>query len=326
MEQIRNQDEPVYYPGEYNTDLVKNKSLDFLDDAADNFNTRPFFLFAMLVVPAQRHAHLYPDAKIPRTKSFNPSSPKNISYLKDMPRLNSTVVDYLDEFYRMRTRALASVDDMVDDIFAKFEQRDLLDNTYVIYTTDNGYHIGQHRLQAGKTSCYEEDVNIPFMIRGPGVPKGAVMKHPTNHVDLAPTIFDLAGIPLRDDFDGTPMPIKDQKKPQKYESINVEFWGADDIGEGKYGADSHVFNNTYKSIRIIGSGYNLMYSSWCTNERELYDMHTDPYQMVNLYQSTGFLLGNPVEKVTSCIKGLMMVLKRCQGQQCVSHEYTTSNG
>ncbi|KAK6725346.1 hypothetical protein SNK04_004151 [Fusarium graminearum] len=231
-----------------------------------------------------------------------------------MPRLNSTVADYLDEFYRMRLRALASVDDMVDDIFAKFEKRDLLDNTYVIYTTDNGYHMGQHRLQAGKTSCYEEDVNIPFMIRGPGVPKGAVMKHPTNHVDLAPTIFDLAGIPLRDDFDGTPMPIKDQKKPQKHESINVEFWGADDIGEGKYGADSHVFNNTYKSIRIIGSGYNLMYSSWCTNERELYDMHTDPYQMVNLYQSTGFLLGNPVEKVTSCLKGLMMVLKRCQGQ------------
>ncbi|CEF76105.1 unnamed protein product [Fusarium graminearum] len=60
-------------------------------------------------------------------------------------------------------------------------------------------------------------------------------------------------------------------------------------------------------------------SEWCTNERELYDMHTDPYQMVNLYQSTGFLLGNPVEKVTSCLKGLMMVLKRCQGQQCVSH-------
>lgn len=251
----RNYDEPVYYPGEYNTDLVKNKSLGFLDDAADNFNTRPFFLFTMLVgphtevvptgncvvftppVPAQRHAHLYPDAKIPRAKSFNPSSPKNISYLKDMPRLNSTVADYLDEFYRMRLRALASVDDMVDDICAKFEQRDLLDNTYVIYTTDNGYHMDQHRLQAGKTSCYEEDVNIPFMIRGPGVPKGAVMKHPTNHVDLAPTIFDLAGIPLRDDFDGTPMPIKDQKKPQKYESINVEFWGADNIGEGKYGDD-----------------------------------------------------------------------------------------
>ncbi|PTD03077.1 hypothetical protein FCULG_00009043 [Fusarium culmorum] len=51
MEQIRNHDEPVYYPGEYNTDLVKNKSLDFLDDAADNVNTRPFFLFAMPIGP-----------------------------------------------------------------------------------------------------------------------------------------------------------------------------------------------------------------------------------------------------------------------------------
>lgn len=259
-------------------------------------------------VPADRHTDLYPNATIPRTKSFNPSVPKNISYLKNLPKLNSTVVDYLDEFYRLRLRALASVDDMVDDIFAKLEQRNLLDNTYIIYTSDNGFHMGQHRLQAGKTSCYEEDVNIPFMIRGPGIPKGAVVKHPTNHVDLAPTIFDLAGIPLRDDFDGAPMPIKNQHQPQTYESINVEFWGGANIEEGKYGVDSefcsdirlltlylfthriltgsmsaHVLNNTYKSVRIIGSGYNLMYSVWCTNEGELYDMHVS-YLLI-LYRS-----------------------------------------
>ncbi|KAH7003114.1 alkaline-phosphatase-like protein [Fusarium venenatum] len=251
-------------------------------------------------VPADRHSRLYPNVTIPRTKSFNPASPKDISFLKDLPRLNSTVVDSLDEFYRLRLRALASVDDMVDEIFAKLEKRRRLENTHVIYTTDNGFYIGQHRLQAGKTTCYEED-------------------HPTNHVDLAPTIFDLAGIPLRDDFDGAPMPIKDkdQKKPQTYESINVEFWGVNSVEEGHYGTNSYIMNNTYKSVRLIGSGYNLMYSARCTDEHELYNMHTDPYQMNNIYQSKGYLLENSVGKVVSRLNGLMMVLKRCQSQQCV---------
>ncbi|KAG8350262.1 hypothetical protein FVEN_g13070 [Fusarium venenatum] len=145
------------------------------------------------------------------------------------------------------------------------------------------------------------------------------MNHPTNHVDLAPTIFDLAGIPLRDDFDGAPMPIKDkdQKKPQTYESINVEFWGINSVEEGHYGANSYIMNNTYKSVRLIGSGYNIMYSAWCTNEHELYNMHADPYQMNNIYQSKGYPLGNSIEKVVSRLNGLMMVLRRCQGQQCV---------
>ncbi|RBQ67913.1 hypothetical protein FVER14953_00102 [Fusarium verticillioides] len=331
----RNHDKPVYYPGKYNTDLVAEKSLGYLDDAADNVDSRPFFMFVMPIgqhsekaitsqgvkfsapVPADRHAHLYPNAKIPRTKSFNPSVPKDISYLKELPRLNSTVVDYLDEFYRQRLRALASVDDMIDDIFSKLEQRGLVDDTYVIYTTDNGFHMGQHRLQAGKISCYEEDVSIPFMIRGPGVPKGS-LKYPTNHVDLAPTIFELAGIPLRDDFDGTPMPVKNQKQPQKYETVNVEFWDLSSFDEGKYGTEVNIFNNTYKSIRLIGSGYNLMYSVWCTNERELYDMHADPAQMNNLYKTKSYIFGHPVQKVVSRLNGLMMVLKRCQGQQCIT--------
>ncbi|KAF5650744.1 arylsulfatase [Fusarium sp. NRRL 52700] len=332
----RNHEKPKYYPGQYNTDLVTQKSLGYLDDAADHVDERPFFMFVMPIgphsevsvinnvpqfgapVPADRHAHLYPKVKVPRSSSFNPSTAKDISFLKTLPKANSTVVDYWDEYYRLRLRALASVDDMIDDVMAKLEQRGLLDNTYVIYTTDNGFHIGQHRLQPGKTTCYEEDINIPFMIRGPGIPKGAVMKYPTNHVDLAPTIFDLAGIPLRDDFDGTPMPIKDHKKPQKYESVNIEFWGVPFVQEGKYGTEALTFNDTYKSVRLIGSGYNLMYSVWCTNEHELYDMHADPAQMKNLFGTKSYLFGLPVQKIVSRLNGLVMVLKRCQGQQCVS--------
>lgn len=127
------------------------------------------------------------------------------------------------------------MDDLIDTVFAKLEALGVLDNTYIIYTTDNGYHIGNHRLQAGKSTCYEEDVNIPMYIRGPGVPKQKTVYYPTTHTDVAPTIFQLAGIPLRPEFDGAPMPVIQEIRPAKHEHVNIEFWGANFI-EGEYGS------------------------------------------------------------------------------------------
>ena len=61
----------------------------------------------------------------------------------------------MDEFYRGRQRCLKSVDDLVGTLVDKLEEAGVMDNTYIIYSTDNGYHIGQHRLQGGKTTCFE---------------------------------------------------------------------------------------------------------------------------------------------------------------------------
>ena len=64
--------------------------------------------------------------------------------------MNDTEADYMDYWHRRRLQALQSVDEMVDGIFQRLQNHSILDNTYVIYTTDNGYHIGQHRLRPGK--------------------------------------------------------------------------------------------------------------------------------------------------------------------------------
>ena len=74
-----------------------------------------------------------------------------------------------DEQYRNRIRALQSVDDVVNSTFAYLQEKNLLDNTYFIYSTDNGFHISQHRLLPGKNLPFEEDINIPMIIRGPGI-------------------------------------------------------------------------------------------------------------------------------------------------------------
>ena len=193
--------------------------------------------------------------------------------MKDLPQQNQTVVDSNDEFYRARLRVVAGLDDMVNDLVTALDQHGVLDSTYVIYTTDNGYHIGQHRMQPGKKCGYESDVNIPLFIRGPGVPTGVTTNITSSHTDLAPTFFQMLGIPLRADFDGSPIPITAESIASQIgngEHVNIEFWGTQDGGEGTYGSGLGNADNTYKALRVLGPDYNFYYSVWCSNEHELY--------------------------------------------------------
>jgi arylsulfatase A-like enzyme len=115
-------------------------------------------------------------------------------------------------------------------------------------------------MNLGKSCVYETDINVPLVIRGLGVEKGAVKDFPTTHTYLAPTFFSLAGLDLRDDFDGVPIPVSesDDKNATKLEHVGVEFWG-DQHFEGQFGGSS-ARNNTYKSLRVIGDTYNLAYT------------------------------------------------------------------
>jgi hypothetical protein len=85
---------------------------------------------------------------------------------------------------------------------------------------------------------------------------------------------------------------------------------------------SYGSNNTYKALRVIGQTYNLSYSVWCTNEHELYDLTTDPYQITNIYPSSAsassapLILGLPLFKVLPRLDALLMVTKSCKGHTC----------
>ncbi|KAI0596222.1 arylsulfatase precursor [Biscogniauxia sp. FL1348] len=325
-----NQEPPKYNPGEYSTDLAAERSVAHLDDAISKGD--PFFIGVAPIgphaetisgvfypaVPAERHKDLFPGLKVPRTENFNPDVPSGGSWIRTLEQQNQTVIDYNDEFYRRRIQSLQAVDDLVDSIIGRLEEHpDILANTYLIYTTDNGYHIGQHRLPPGKTCPIEEDYNVPFIIRGPGIEKGKAVSFPTSHTDIVPTLFNLAGIPLQDGFDGEPMPVTRKQQAavvRRSEHVNLEFWGAS-IPEGTYVNDAGG-NNTYKSVRVIGDGYNIAYTVWCSNEHELYDMKADPGQMSNLYGTSGSLYGWSVEKLTARIDGLLLTLKACKGVVC----------
>ncbi|KAK1635042.1 sulfatase [Colletotrichum phormii] len=250
-------------------------------------------------IPAKRHENLFSNVTVPRTYNFNP--------------------DKGDNYYRRRLQTPQSVDEMVDAVIKRLDQAGVLDNTYVIFTSDNGFHIGQHRLKPGKTCAIEEDINVPFLIRGPGVPKGKTVDFVTTHTDIAPTIFSLANITLRDDFDGSPIPfsengIQKAQNDPKHDHVNVECWGTQ-RGYDAFGGVSA--NNTYKAMRVLGDGYSLFYSVWCSNEREFYDMKKDPGQMTNLAGSaSGQLLDRPFSVVQDRLDALLLVLKSCKAEIC----------
>lgn len=105
--------------------------------------------------------------------------------MKALPRLNAADVTELDQIYRHRLGNLAYIDDMVGSVIQKMDELGILDNTYIIYTTDNGFHMGNHRLRAGKRCPYEEDINIPLLITGPGVAQGVTSEVVNSHTDMA---------------------------------------------------------------------------------------------------------------------------------------------
>jgi N-acetylglucosamine-6-sulfatase len=361
----RNGGKPISYAGQYSPDVTAEKAYGFLEEATQH--PEPWFLMVspiaphstMKIVPveeynadmpeyAERHAHLFKDYKIPRDANFNPEKQSGAGWIRNLPRLNDTVIGYNDEFQRARLRALQSVDEMIEQLVTTLEQKDLLEDTYIFFTTDNGFHLSQHRLHAGKECGYDTDIHIPLIVRGPGVPKGRTTNIVSSHTDIAPTILQLAGR-TRDDFDGSAIPLveKDTLEAEttiRQEHINIEYWGRA-ILEGKWGyyeepdtalstADVHTWaahmpsvgNNTYKGLRLIGEDYSLYYSVWCTGDKEYYDVRIDPGQVENYFDDGDEkilakrekyeLAGRSFENVVDRLDALMMVLKSCKGDAC----------
>lgn len=295
----RNRDAPVYHKDEYSTTLIHQKALAFLDDAAKNKDS-PFFLAIAPIAPhsdyslgidiggdppigidisppiaEDRYKNLFPDAIVPRTPNFNPETPSGADWIADLPRLSAQNISYNDHLYRQRLRALQSVDNIVAAVLDRLEAQGILDETYIFYSSDNGYHIGQHRLAPGKGCGFEEDINVPLVVRGPGVPKGKVVTRATSHTDLAPTWWQILGLPLREEFDGTPIPLTDagiaelESSSRAKEHVQIEFWSKSNPQE--YNNEAEV-NSTYKGIRIVAEDYGFYYSVWCSGSHELYDM------------------------------------------------------
>lgn len=145
-----------------------------------------------------------------------------------------------------------------------------------MFSSDNGYHLGQHRVGAGKTLPYLADTNVPFIVRGPNVPHGETSRLPGTHLDLAPTFLDIACVDQTDlpvFLDGRSL-LDDWQSPQNstgsghQDLINIEFWGYSVV---ELPTQKGSMNNSYKALRVVGEDSAYLFTRWCTGETELYN-------------------------------------------------------
>ena len=191
---------------DYLTDVIHAKAVDFIKRVP---SSQPLFVYFATYAPhspytpAPRHATLFPNIKAPRPPSFNEADTTDKpDYIKTRPLLTQTQIDNIDEAYRNRLRALQAVDEAIGDLIATLSATGRLSNTYIVFTADNGYHMGEHRLLPGKYTPYETDLHVPLVIRGPGVVPGAIRTQFVANLDLAPSFADFAGAAPYPFFDG----------------------------------------------------------------------------------------------------------------------------
>jgi N-acetylglucosamine-6-sulfatase len=294
------------------TDLYRSKARIFLDKATDQAADPPFMLWVATNAPhlgeryADRHSDLFPNATIPRTDAFDEADVSDKPrWVRNLPRIDQAEARRLDELHRGQLRSLQAVDEMVGKMLDLLRSRGELDNTYVIFTTDNGNSMGQHRWRmlgnatGAKNVAYEEAAGIPFAVRGPGVPAAQIRKELVSNNDLAPTLAALGGAQAPAWVDGRSLePVLGANPPTT--------WRTALLNERHVEAFLYEYNVPNYDAVISPP---FTYVEWQSGEQEFYNRNQDPYQVGS------DLLGANPDRLAK-LRSRLEELKACSGDAC----------
>ena len=301
---------PIYY----STDYYAARALSVIRRMGDT--RTPFFLSLAFLAPhsggpsdpddppglptpspAPRHMNRFEGERLPANPSYNEADLSDKpSFIQALPPINSTRAAAIDENYEQRLESLLAVDEAVEGLVSTLRTERELDNTLILFTSDNGFFHGEHRVQLGKVLVYEPSIRVPLIMRGPGVPEGAHRRQLVTNADLAPTILEAAGAKPGKPQDGRSLfPLLEDRGLE---------WGRDLLIEGAPGVNQPAFD----AIRT----YRYVYVQHANGERELYDLERDPNQLTSLHNDPAYA---DVQADLALRLGLLSV---CVGPSCRS--------
>jgi len=290
-------------------DRWDNKAMGFLDRNTDAISDKPFALFFWSGQPhlqandyADRYSGLYMNASLPPTPSFNEADVTDKPrWVQDLPQIDDANERQITEWRRNQLRAVRQVDDTVGKMLDLLEQRGELANTYIVFTTDNSTHMGEHRWfswHGAKNTPYEESANVPMYVRGPGIPAGTKSDSLVLNNDLAPTFDRIVGLAPPSYTDGrNVLPVWKGRNTSARTAI---------LNERRVKDGNPV--SLYQSAITKTQTY-VEYTT--TAEKELYDRTTDPYELRNSYDVDA----PPVD-----LEGRLRALEGCVAGACRAAE------
>ncbi len=299
------------HPGEFQTDFYGRRAAELIDQAAPS--AQPFFLSLTFPAPhsgapidsddpsslatpspAPRHRDAFASRPLPRPPNFDEADmTTKPQIVADLPRLSPERIADVQENYQQELESLLSVDDAVGSVLNALERSGELDDTLLIYTSDNGFFHGEHRLASEKVLPYEEAARIPLIMRGPGVPRGRKIGQLVSNIDWAPTIVDAADARAQRLMDGSSLfPV--MKDPRRERGREI-------VLENGVGANGVPMFRALRNERYIWIDHKT------TGEYELYDLRKDPYELRNLEDLDSY------STIRGALAKRLNKLQRCRG-------------
>ena len=206
---------------------------------------------------------------------------------------------------RSRRESLLAVDRAVEAVVGALARTGRLANTYILFTSDNGFFQGEHRIYKGKYLAYDPSSHVPLLIRGPGIPPGTVSKEVVSNVDLAPTILEAAGATADRPMDGRSMlPFARDGRLRTRRPVLHEGLEAGDIDR-----DGAARGGTVGEYHAIRTG-RYLYVEWLNGAVELYDRARDPGELHSRHRDPRY------RRVRRALHRALVRLRNCAGDAC----------
>ena len=307
-----NQDHKIHKygsdPSDYLTDVISQKGQDFITSAAAA--KKPFMLelatFSphLPYVPAPEDANKFPGLQAPRVENFN-RKPLNAPSWFDQTHKTLTAADQaiIDKQFRLRVQDVQSVDRMIANLQTTLQKAGVAGNTVLVFSSDNGFHLGEYGLLSGKKTAFETDVRVPLVATGPGIPAGKVVAEPVENIDLAPTFETMGGARASSTIDGhdfSALLYGHNVSDWRTAALIEHHGGAEDPNDPDASPPASGDPPTYNAIRTV----DFTYVEYIDGEKEYYDRVHDPYELDNiagqLSASKLAALHSAVEKLVNC--------------------------